>query len=70
LATAGSGDVLAGIIASLVGENKMSAFDAACAGAWIHSYLGEYLGAGLIAEDLIDNIPFAVKKLQQHERNN
>ena len=50
LATAGSGDVLAGIIASLVGVNKMSAFDAACAGAWIHSYLGEYLGAGLIAE--------------------
>ena len=70
LATAGSGDVLAGIIASLVGVNKMSAFDAACAGAWIHSYLGEYLGAGLIAEDLIDNIPLAVKKLQQYERNN
>ncbi len=70
LATAGSGDVLAGIIASLVGRNKMSAFNAACAGAWIHSYLGEYLGAGLIAEDLIDNIPFAVKKLQQYEVHN
>ena len=67
LATAGSGDVLAGIIASLVGENKMKAFDAACAGAWIHSKLGEYLGPGLIAEDLVDNIPYIIKKLANYE---
>ncbi len=63
LATAGSGDVLAGIIASLVGENKMKAFDATCAGAYIHSKLGEMIGPGLIAEDLIDNIPLMIKKL-------
>ena len=63
LATAGSGDVLAGIIASLVGDNKMNAFDAACAGTWIHSKLGELIGPGLIAEDLIDNIPLIIKKL-------
>ena len=69
LATAGSGDVLAGIIASLVGENKMKAFDAACAGAYIHSKLGEMLGPGLIAEDLIDNIPLMIKKLHSYVKN-
>ena len=63
LATAGSGDVLAGIIASLVGDNKMKAFDAACAGVWIHSQTGETLGAGMIAEDIIDLIPVTIKKL-------
>ena len=63
LATAGSGDVLAGIIASLVGEKKMRAFDAACAGAWIHSRLGELTGPGLIAEDLVDKIPYVIKEL-------
>ena len=66
LATAGSGDVLAGIIASLVGKNKMKAFDAACAGAYIHSKLGEMIGPGLIAEDLIDNIPLMIKKLHSY----
>ena len=65
LATAGSGDVLAGIISSLVGKNKMSAFSAACAGSWIHSQLGELLGPGLIADDLVDNIPLIVKKLHK-----
>ena len=65
LATAGSGDVLAGIISSLVGRNKMDAFDAACAGSWIHSQLGELLGPGLIADDLIDNIPLVVKNLSK-----
>ncbi|MAE37566.1 MAG: NAD(P)H-hydrate dehydratase [Pelagibacteraceae bacterium] len=63
LATAGSGDVLAGIISSLVGHNKMEAFEAACAGSWIHSQLGELLGPGLIADDLVDNIPLIVKNL-------
>ena len=63
LATAGSGDVLAGIITSLVGKNKMNAFDAACAGVWLHSEIGTILGAGLIAEDIIDLIPVTVKKL-------
>ena len=65
LATAGSGDVLAGIISSLVGKNKMNAFKAACAGTWIHSQLGELLGPGLIADDLIDNIPLIIKRLEK-----
>ena len=63
LATAGSGDVLAGIIASLVGINKMNAFNAACAGVWIHSKTGEKLGAGMIAEDIVDMIPVTIKEL-------
>ncbi len=56
LATAGSGDVLAGIIAGLIAQG-MPSFDAACAGVWLHGRLGEHLGAGLIADDLPDALP-------------
>ena len=51
LATAGSGDVLAGIIAGLIAQG-MERFAAAAAGAWLHGAAGEGLGPGLIAEDL------------------
>lgn len=51
LATAGSGDVLAGLIGGLMAQG-MDAFDAACAGAWIHGEAGREYGTGLIAEDL------------------
>lgn len=56
LATAGSGDVLAGLIAGLAAQG-MSGFDAACAGAWLHGLVGERLGPGLIAEDLPEALP-------------
>jgi NAD(P)H-hydrate epimerase len=56
LATAGSGDVLAGLIAGLAGQG-MDSFDAACAGAWLHGKAGETLGAGLIADDLPEALP-------------
>ncbi len=51
LATAGAGDVLSGLIAALL-AGGMPAWDAACAGAWLHGRAGQIVGPGLIAEDL------------------
>jgi ADP-dependent NAD(P)H-hydrate dehydratase / NAD(P)H-hydrate epimerase len=62
LATAGAGDVLAGVIAGLIGQG-MASFEAAAAGAWIHGKVGERLGPGLIAEDLVENIPAILSEL-------
>lgn len=63
LATIGSGDVLSGIISSLVGNKKMKPFDAACAGVWIHSEAAKNFGKGLIAEDIIKKIPLVLNKI-------
>ena len=59
LATAGTGDVLAGVILGLLAQG-MPAFEAAAAGAWLHARAGELVGPGLIAEDLIGRIPAAL----------
>ena len=64
LAVIGSGDVLAGIITSLVGEDKMSVVEAAAAGAWLHGDIAKKYGRGLISEDLIKGIPGALKRLK------
>ncbi|MEM9670249.1 MAG: NAD(P)H-hydrate dehydratase [Pseudomonadota bacterium] len=56
LAKAGTGDVLAGMVAGLVAQG-MEAFDAACAGVWFHGDAAQRIGPGLIAGDLVDVIP-------------
>ena len=64
LAVIGSGDVLCGIIASLVGKNKLTPFLACCAAVWIHGDTAKKFGPGLIAEDIVKNIPNILKKLK------
>jgi ADP-dependent NAD(P)H-hydrate dehydratase / NAD(P)H-hydrate epimerase len=56
LATAGSGDVLAGLIAGLMAQG-MPTFEAAAMAAWLHGEAGRRVGAGLVSEDLERQIP-------------
>jgi ADP-dependent NAD(P)H-hydrate dehydratase / NAD(P)H-hydrate epimerase len=56
LATAGSGDVLSGIILGLLGQG-MDPLLACCAAVWMHSDAAESFGTGLIADDLPDLLP-------------
>ncbi|MGE0668909.1 MAG: NAD(P)H-hydrate dehydratase [Sphingomonadales bacterium] len=62
LATAGSGDVLAGLIVGLLAQG-MPPFEAACAGAWLHGRAAALFGPGLIAEDIGEMIPAVLREL-------
>jgi hydroxyethylthiazole kinase-like uncharacterized protein yjeF len=62
LATAGTGDVLAGAAAGLIAQG-MGAFEAACAAAWAMGEAASHTGAGLIAEDLPPLLPRALTGL-------
>ena len=68
LATAGSGDVLAGIICGLIAQS-VPAFYAACMGVWIHGEIANKLGPGIISEDLILGIQSVISELYQVSRN-
>ncbi len=68
LSKAGTGDVLSGVIGSLIGQ-KMDRFEAATAGAWIHGKAGEIAGKSLglrsvLARDVIDALPAAIAEYE------
>lgn len=62
LATAGSGDVLAGLILGLLAQG-MPAFKAAAAAVWLHGAAASAFGPGLIAEDLSETLPQVLRGL-------
>ena len=67
MAKGGSGDVLAGMILSLLGQG-CEAFAACCAGVWLHGRAGDLAAAdkgerGMTPSDLLEQIPYAMKDL-------
>ncbi|MEE8505142.1 MAG: NAD(P)H-hydrate dehydratase, partial [Kiloniellales bacterium] len=62
LATAGTGDVLAGLVVGLLAQG-MKSFDATCAAVWLHGEAGAACGPGLIAEDLSEALPEVLRAL-------
>lgn len=63
LATAGAGDVLAGMIVGLLAQG-MEPFASACAAAWLHGEAARRCGRGLIAEDLAEQLPALLDRLR------
>ena len=67
LATAGAGDVLAGLATGLMSQG-LDAFEAGSISAWLHGEAAQEIGPGLIAEDLPDAIPSVLRSLKEKER--
>src|SRR5690606_22295430 len=63
LATAGTGDVLAGMILGLLAQG-MPAFEGTSAAVWLHGAAAKAYGPGLIAEDLPEMLPQVLGELQ------
>ena len=62
LATAGSGDVLTGMITGLLAQG-MPAYEAASAACWLHGEAAASFGPGLISEDLPEELPRVLRRL-------
>lgn len=67
MAKGGSGDVLAGMLLSLLGQG-VDAFDAACAGAWLHGAAGDWCAAelgeyGMTPTDMLEALPYVTAEL-------
>ncbi len=69
LATAGAGDVLAGLTLGLLAQD-MDAYAAACAAVWIHGAAAAAFGPGLIADDLADGVPPVLADLKRQAHGN
>ncbi len=61
LATAGAGDVLAGMIGALLGQG-MEAWEAAAAAVWLHGRAAALAGPGMLAEDIAPMIQAAISQ--------
>ena len=73
MATGGSGDALAGVIGSLLGQG-LSALDAAVCGVYIHGLAGDIAAAelgefGMLPSDLIAKLPYTLKQFSSRSYN-
>ncbi|MBI3317376.1 MAG: NAD(P)H-hydrate dehydratase [Candidatus Omnitrophica bacterium] len=71
MASGGTGDVLTGVIAALIGQ-KLSLFEAASLGVYLHGLAGDLAAkkmgeASLVASDLLDSLPLALKKIKSSQ---
>ena len=64
LATAGTGDVLAGMVLGLLAQ-RMDPFEGVSAAVWMHGRAAQLFGPGLISEDLPEMLPAVLRELAE-----